>query len=125
MLGRHQVHRAALAAQQAIIAAHQLAQNTFNGDAACQRVRVSSIRAETEVARLHGGSTTGSHSLLSEGQMAGALHQILQKQIVGTLFCFADHNLGAVHFEAQLLSDIAGTDDDGGADRSGLCFGHD
>ena len=38
--------------------------------------------------------------------MAGALHQVLQKEIVGALLGFADNDLGAIHREAIFLADI-------------------
>ena len=37
--------------------------------------------------------------------MAGALDQVLQEQIVGALFGFADLGLEAEHAEAQFLAD--------------------
>ena len=92
MLDRGQMHRAALAAHQAVVTPHQLAEHLLDRHAAGQRVGVAAIGAEAEVARLHRRGETGGDRLLAEREMAGALHQILQEKIVGALFGLPDHN---------------------------------
>ena len=101
MLGGGEVHRAALAAHQAVVAPHQLAQHLLDGHAARQRVGVAAVGAEREVARLHGGGEAGGHRLLAQREVAGALHQVLQEQVVGALLGLADLDLHAVHLEPQ------------------------
>ena len=53
VLDRGEVHRAALAAHQAVVALHQLAQHLLDRDAARERVGVPTIRAEAEIPRPH------------------------------------------------------------------------
>ena len=84
------MHRAALAAHQAVVALHQFAQHLLDRHAARQRVGVAAVGAERQVALLHGGGEARRHRLLAERQMARALHQVLQEQVVGALLGLAD-----------------------------------
>ena len=106
VLGRGEVHRPALAAHQANIAPHQLAQHLLDGHAARQRMGVAAVGAERQVARLHGRGEAGRHRLLAEREVAGALHQVLQEQVVGPLLGLADLDQHAIHLEPQLLADV-------------------
>ena len=67
---------------------------------------MTAIGAETQIARIHGGSESGGDGFLTERQMAGALHQILQKEIVGALLGFAEQHLRAVQVQAFFFADI-------------------
>jgi len=49
---------------------------------------------------------TGGDRLLAQRQMAGTLDQVLQEQVVGALFRFAQAHLRAVQGQAFLLADI-------------------
>ena len=100
------MHRAALAAHQAIVALHQLAQHLLDRHAARQRVGVAAIGAERQVALLHRAGEARRDGLLAERQMAGALHEVLQEQVVGALLGFAEHDLDAVKFEPRFLADV-------------------
>ena len=54
--------------------------------------------------------------------MAGALHQVLQEQIVGALLGLADLDLHAENLQPHLLADVVvGT---GGCGRAGFDRGH-
>ncbi len=106
MLDRGQMHRAALAAHQAVVALHQLAEHLLDRHAARQRVRMAAIGAERQVARLHRGGEAGGHRFLPERQMAGALDEVLQEQVEGALLGFAEQNLRAVEFEPHVLADV-------------------
>ena len=101
-----QVHRAALAAHQAVVALHQLAEHLLDRHAARQRVGVAAVGAERQVALLHGGGEARRHGLLAERQMARALHQVLQEQVVGALLGLADVDLAAVKLEPGFLADV-------------------
>ena len=100
------MHRAALAAHQPVVALHQLAQHLLDRHAARQRVGVAAIGAEREIALHHGFGETGGDRLLPERQMAGALHQVLQEQVVGALLRLAQAHLRAVQSKPLLLADI-------------------
>ena len=100
------MHRAAFAAHQPIIPLHQLAQHLLDRDAARQRMSMAAIGAETQVAFDHGLGKAGGDRLLSEREMAGALDQVLQEQIVGALFRFAQAHLRAIQSQALGLADI-------------------
>ncbi len=106
VLDRGEMHRAALAAHQAVVALHQLAQNFLDRHAAGERVGMAAIGAEAQIAVAHGGGKAGRHRLLAEREVAGALDQVLQKEIVGALLGFADHHLHAVELEPHLLADV-------------------
>ena len=106
VLFRGQVHGAALAAHQAIVALHQLAQHLLDRNAARERVGVTAIGAEAQVALLHRLGKAGCDRLLSQRQMAGAFDQILQEQVERALFRLAQAHLRAVQLEALLLADI-------------------
>ena len=111
VLGRGQMHRAALAAHEAVVALHQLAEHLLDRDAAGERVGVAPIGAEAEVARPHGHGKAGRDRFLSERQVAGALHQVLQEQVIGALLRLPDGELGAEEVEPHLLADIVVRDE--------------
>ena len=101
-----EVHRAALAAHQPVVALHQLAQHLLDRHAAGQRVGMAAIGAERKIALLHGDGEARGHRLLPERQVAGALHQVLQKQVVGALLGLADDDLALEQLEPGLLADV-------------------
>ncbi len=106
MLDGGQMHRAAFAAHQAVVALHQLAQHLLDRDAACERMGVPAIGAEAQVSRLHGGRKPGGDRLLAEREVARALHQVLQEQVEGALLGLAQLDLHAIQTQPQLLADI-------------------
>ena len=106
VLDRGQVHRAALAAHQPAVALHQLAEHLLHRRAARERVRVAAIGAEGEVAGLHRDGEAGGDRLLAERQMARALDQVLQEEIVGALLAVADLDLQPLELEPRLLADV-------------------
>ena len=106
MLDRGQMHRAALAAHQPVVALHQFPQDLLDGDAACERMRVPAIGAETEVAGPHRRGEACRDRFLAEREMARALDQILQKQLVGLLLRLANDELRTIHLQPLLLADI-------------------
>ena len=101
-----QVHRAALAAHQAVVAPHQFAEHLLDRHAARQRVGMAAIGAEDEVARLHGGGEAGGDRLLPEREVARALHEVLQEQVEGALLGLPQQHLQTVQFEPRVLADI-------------------
>ncbi len=100
------MHRAAFAAHQAVVALHQLAQHLLDRHAARQRMGMAAIGAETKVALDHGLGKAGGNRLLAEREMAGALDQILQEQVVGALLRLAQAHLRTVQRQALFLADI-------------------
>ncbi len=92
-----QMHRAAFAAHQPVVALHQFAEHLLERHAARQRMGVAAIGAERQIARLHGGGAAGGDRLLAERQVARALHQVLQEQIEGALLGLANLDLHAKH----------------------------
>ena len=105
LFGR-QMHRAALAAHQAVIALHEFAEHLLDRYAARQGVGVTAVGAETEVAFDHGLGKAGGNGLLTQRQVARALDQVLQEQVEGALLGLPQADLGAVQLQALLLSDI-------------------
>ena len=67
---------------------------------------MAAIGAEGKIALAHGGGEAGGDRLLAERKMAGALDQVLQKQIVGALLGLADLDLRAIHGEPLFLADV-------------------
>ena len=106
VLDRGQMHRAALAAHQPVVALHQLAQHLLDRNAARQRMGMPAIGAKAQVAFDHGAGKAGGHRLLAERQMAGALDQVLQEQIEGALLRLTDRHLRPVQLQALVLADI-------------------
>ena len=109
-----EVHRAALAAHQAVRPSQQLRHDRGERDAAGDRVGVPPVGGERPVVVAHGGSEAGGDGLLPERQVAGALHQSLEEQVVGALL-----------EEPDLLLDLVHPDPDLGRDRQvGVRFVH-
>jgi len=106
VLGGGEVHGAALAAHQAVVALHQLAQHLLHRDAARQRVGVAAIGAKRMIALLHRDAEAGRDRLLTKRQMARALHQVLQEQVVGALLGLPQPELRVVELEPHLLADV-------------------
>ena len=106
VLHRGEMHRAALAAHQAVVALHELAQHLLHRHAARERVRMAAIGAEAEIAGLHRLGEAGGDRLLAEREMARALDQVLQEEIVGALLAVADLDLQAIELEPGRLADI-------------------
>src|SRR6476646_442417 len=90
-----QMHRAAFAMKHAVGAAEQLAHRRRHGRTTRERVRVAAIRAERVVVLTHGDGKAGRNRLLSEGQVARALDQVLQEEVIRALLEIAqlDHEL--------------------------------
>ena len=114
------MHRAALAAHEAVVALHQLAQHFLDRYAARERVRVAAIGAEREVARLHRGGKARRHRLLSKRQMARPFDEVLQEEIERALLAFADLDLDAVYRQPPLLADIVVDARTGAVGRGGF-----
>ena len=106
VLGGGEVHRAALAAHQAVVALHQLAEHFLDRHAARQRVRVAAIGAEGVVALDHGAGEARRDRLLPEREVARALHEVLQEQVVGALLGLPQPELRVIELEPHLLADI-------------------
>ena len=106
VLRRGEVHRAALAAHQAVVALHQLAEHLLDRHAARQRVGMAAIGAEGVVALLHRAAEAGRDRFLPEREVAGALHEVLQEQVVGALLGLPQAELRVVELEPHLLADI-------------------
>ncbi len=106
MFGGGEVHRAALAAEQTAFTAHQFAEHLLDRHAARQRVGMTAIGAERQVARLHRAGKTGRDRLLAEREMARALDQVLEEEVVGTLLRLPDHELQAEEFQAEIFADV-------------------
>ena len=81
MLDRRQVHRAALAAKQPVVAAHQLAQHSLHRNPASERVGVPAIGAERFVVLAHGDAEPGRDGLLTEREVAGPPDQVLEERV--------------------------------------------
>ena len=124
VLFRGEMHGTALAAHQSVVALHQLAQHLLDRHAARQRMGMAAISAEREIALLHRLGKPGGDRLLPERQMAGALDQVLQEQVVGALFRLAQAHLRAVQGQALLLADIVVQSGAGLGLRAVLCCGH-
>jgi hypothetical protein len=98
LLDVHQVHRAALAAQQSAFAPHEFTQDGGHRNTAHQCVVVPAIGAKRIVVLPHGGTESCCHGLLSERQVRRAFDQVLHEQIVGTLF----HHAAGLHQAVKL-----------------------
>ena len=66
VLDRGQMHRAALAAHQADVPQHQLAEHSLHRRAASERMRVAAIGAERLVALAHRDAEAGRDGLLPD-----------------------------------------------------------
>ncbi len=106
VLFRSQMHGAALAAHQPVVALHQFAEHLLDWHAARESVGVTAVRAEREIPFLHGAAEPRCNRLLSEGQMARALYEVLEKEIERTLLRIANSQLRTIQFEPLCLSDI-------------------
>src|SRR6202023_2549706 len=95
-----------LAAHQTVVALHQFAEHLFDRHAASERMSMAAVGTEAQVLRADRCGEPCRDSLLSERQVASALHQVLQKQVVGTLLGFSDFELSAVQAKPRLLADI-------------------
>jgi hypothetical protein len=100
------VHRAALAAHQAVVALHQFAEHLLHRHTARQRVRVAAVGAKGVVALFHGTAKARRDCFLAEREVAGALHEVLQEQVVGALFGLPQPELRVVELEPHLLADV-------------------
>src|SRR5665213_4096318 len=67
---------------------------------------MAAVGAEGEIAGLHCRREPRGNRFLSEGEMAGALDQILQEQIIGALLSLAELELGPVQLQPQFLADV-------------------
>jgi hypothetical protein len=67
-------------------------------------VGVAAICAERKIAGLHGGGEAGGDGLLTERQVAGALDEILQKQIVRALLGLANLDLQPIRLSSPMSS---------------------
>src|SRR4029077_18204876 len=69
-------------------------------------MRVAAVGAECVVALFHGAAEAGRDRFLPEREMARALDQILQEQVVGALFGLPQAELRVVKLEPHLLADV-------------------
>src|SRR2546430_16544702 len=72
VFGGGEVHGAALAAHQAVVALHQFAEHLLHRYAARERVRVATIGAEAQIPFFHGAAEARRDRLLADGEAAGA-----------------------------------------------------
>ena len=93
--------------------------------AARDGVGVAAVGAEAEIAGLHGRGATGGDGFLAERKVAGALHQALQKQVVGALLRFANLHLQTVKAEPECFTDLFLCHYDGGRGSLGDGICHD
>ena len=100
------MHRAALAAHQADVPQHQLAEHSLHRRAASERMRVAAISAERLVALPHRDAEARRHGLLPDRQMAGALDHVLQEEIERALLAIANFHLEAEEPEATVKADV-------------------
>src|SRR4029078_1292468 len=124
VLLRSEVHGPTLAAHQPVVALHQLAQYLLDRHATRKSVGMTAVSAEREIALLHGLGKASGDRLLPERQMAGALDQVLQEQVVGALFRLAQAHLRAIKGQALLLADIVIQSGTGLGLRAVLCCRH-
>ncbi len=106
MLRGREVRGPALAAHQPVVALHQFAQHLFNRHTARERVRMPPVGAERQVAGLHRVGKSGRDRFLAEREVARALDQVLQEQVEGALFGFAQLDLGAKQPQPHRLADV-------------------
>ena len=106
MLDRGQMHRAALAAHQADVAQHQLAEHALHRGAASERVRVAAVGAERLVALAHRDAEARRDRLLAERQMARALDHVLQEEIERALLAIANFDLEAEQLQTAVEADV-------------------
>ena len=119
------MHRAAFAAHQAVVLLHQLAQHLLDRHAARQSVRVPTIGAERQISLDHRFGETGGDGFLTERQMAGALHQVLQEQVEGALLGVAQAHLRPVQGQTLFLADIVVQTGTGRPRRPIFCCRHE
>src|SRR5579864_9770067 len=100
------MHGAALAAHQADVAQHQLAEHSLHRRAASQRVRVTAIGAERLVALAHRDAEARRDRLLPDRQMAGALDHVLQEEIERALLAVANFHLEAKKLQTTVEADV-------------------
>jgi hypothetical protein len=98
-----QVHRAALAVHQAVLAAEQLGHDRGHLRAAGEHVVVAAVGDERVVVRAHRGRDPGRDGLLPGAQVGGPLHQVLQEQVVRALLELPDPGHAPVQAECGLL----------------------
>src|SRR5882757_7488285 len=85
---------------------------------------VPTICAEAPVAALHGRTESGGDRLLPDRQMAGALDQILEKQIIGALLDHANLELAAVQGQPRCGVDLVICSRPRIGRRRYICQGH-
>src|SRR6185369_9943924 len=100
------MHRAALAAEQSTLAAHQFAEHALHRRAARERMRVAAIRAERPVVGTHRHAERSGDRFLAKRQVARALDQVLQKEIVGALLAVAQLELQAIKLALRFAADL-------------------
>jgi hypothetical protein len=69
-------------------------------------VGMTAICAEGFVALLHGYTKASGDGFLAKRQVARALDQILQKQVISPLFAIADLDLQAIKLKPRLRADV-------------------
>src|SRR5262249_6025503 len=75
-------------------------------DAAGERVGMATVGAERVVALFHGAAETCRDRLLPERQVARALHEVLQEQVVGALLSLPYAELRVIKLQPHLLADV-------------------
>src|SRR5437762_8945713 len=95
MLDIRQVHRSALAMEHAVAATEQFGHGGRHRRTASERVAMAAIGAEGVVIGSHRDGVASRDCLLTEGEVARAAHEVLEKQLVGALLEIAqlDHQL--------------------------------
>ena len=106
VLDAGQVHRAALSAQQSALTPHELAQDGRERHTANRSVMVAAIRTERVVVGAHGGAESRRNRFLPGGQVACALDEVLQEEIVRTLLEIAAVEHEPIDLQARLLVDL-------------------
>src|SRR5919106_1621512 len=106
VLCARQVHGAALARQDPVLAPEQLGHHRRHGCASNESVSVAPGGAERVVVVPHRLGESGGHRLLPQRQVARPLDEVLQKQVVGALFEVPDLADLAIHVEARRLVEL-------------------
>ena len=106
VLDAGQVHRTALAAEQAGAPPEHLGDDRSRRHAAGDRVAVAAVGGERVVVGAQGHAERRGGRLHAEGEVAGALDEVLQEQVVEPLLELADLLLAAVQLQARVDVDV-------------------
>ena len=106
VLDAGQVHRSALAAEQAGSPPEHLGDDRSRRHAAGDGVAVAAVGGERVVVGAQGDAERGGRRLHAGGEVAGALDEVLQEQVVEPLLELADLLLAAVQPQPRLEVDV-------------------